>query len=33
MSMIVALNDDQGTHQNTYPGPGKVVLLKPTSDV
>jgi hypothetical protein len=28
----VALNDDQGASQNTYPGDGKVVLLLPTSD-
>jgi hypothetical protein len=28
----VALNDDQGASQNTYPGDGKVVLLLPISD-
>lgn len=28
----VALNDDQGASQNTWPGDGKVVLLKPISD-
>jgi hypothetical protein len=27
-----ALNDDTGTDQNTYPGDGKVVYLKPISD-
>lgn len=28
----VAINDDQGSSQKSYPGEGKVVLLKPTSD-
>lgn len=28
----VAINDDQGTNQNTWPGEGKVVLLLPISD-
>lgn len=28
----LALNDDQGASQNTWPGDGKVVLLKPISD-
>jgi hypothetical protein len=28
----VALNDDQGASQNTWPGDAKVVLLLPTSD-
>lgn len=28
----VALNDDTGADQNTLPGPGKIVLLKPISD-
>jgi hypothetical protein len=28
----VAFNDDQGSSQNSYPGPGKVVLLIPISD-
>lgn len=28
----VALNDDQGSDENSWPGPGKVVLLKPVSD-
>jgi hypothetical protein len=27
----VALNDNQGADQNTFPGSGKIVLLKPTS--
>jgi hypothetical protein len=27
-----AVNDDQGTDQNTWPGEGKVVLLLPTAD-
>lgn len=29
----VGLNDDQGASQNDYPGPGKVLFLKPISDV
>lgn len=28
----VALNDDQGASQNSWPGAGKIVLLKPVSD-
>lgn len=28
-----AVNDDQGADQNTWPGPGKVVWLRPVSDV
>jgi hypothetical protein len=28
----VALNDDQGTFQNTWPGDGNIVLLRPTAD-
>jgi hypothetical protein len=28
----VAVNDDQGTDQNSWPGEGKIVLLKPVSD-
>ena len=28
----IALNDDQGANQNTLPGAGNVVMLKPTSD-
>jgi hypothetical protein len=28
----IAINDNTGTSQNTYPGPGKIVLLKPISD-
>lgn len=28
----IALNDDQGANENTWPGSGKVVLLKPVSD-
>lgn len=28
----VALNDDQGASQNSWPGDGKVVLLRPTAD-
>lgn len=28
----VALNDDQGAAQNTYPGDGKIVILLPTAD-
>ena len=28
----VAVNDDQGANQNSYPGAGKVILLKPTAD-
>jgi hypothetical protein len=28
----VALNDDQGASQNSYPGNGKIVLLSPTAD-
>lgn len=28
----VALNDSSGASQNTFPGPGKVVLLLPTAD-
>lgn len=27
----VAINDDQGANQNSWPGSGKVILLKPTS--
>ena len=28
----IAINDNQGANQNTWPGEGKVVLLKPISD-
>lgn len=28
----VAINDDQGASQNTYPGAGNIVLLEPVSD-
>lgn len=28
----IAVNDDQGANQNTYPGDGKVVMLVPISD-
>lgn len=28
----VAMNDDQGSDQNSWPGPGRVVMLKPISD-
>lgn len=28
----IAINDDSGAYQNTFPGPGSIVLLQPTSD-
>lgn len=28
----VAFNDDQGSSENSYPGAGRIVLLKPTAD-
>lgn len=29
----IAINDGTGTAQNTYPGEGKILMLKPTADV
>ena len=28
----IAINDDSGTFQNSFPGPGKIFLLKPSGD-